>query len=95
MITHVVSFKFADPTDVTEAIKKIKSLRGQIPSLQSLKCGSDTVGRPDSYDLVLITEHLNEQGLTDYIESPAHVEVISWIRPRVTARAAVDTDDLG
>ncbi|MGV1036804.1 MAG: Dabb family protein [Candidatus Nanopelagicales bacterium] len=45
-------------------------------------------------NLVLITEHTNEAGLDAYQDHPVHQAFLDWIGPRISTRAAVDTDDL-
>lgn len=93
MITHVVTFKFAESADAPEGAARLRSMVGQIPSLLSLHCGYDTLGRDGAYDVVLVTEHEDEHGLQEYQAHPVHAEVIAWLRDRTVARTVVDTDN--
>ena len=93
MLTHVVLFTLADPNDAPEALARLRDLPSQIPSLISLRCGQNAVAKPNSWDLALATEHADEQGLQEYVEHPAHKEVVAWLSPRVSGRAVVDSVD--
>lgn len=93
MLTHVVLFTLTDPNDVPEALVRLRQLPGQIPSLISLRCGQNAVAKPNSWDLALTTEHADADGLQEYVDHPAHQEVVGWLSPRVSGRAVVDTVD--
>ena len=43
-----------------EVRARLRDLRGQIPSLLSLRCGQNAVDKPNSWDIALITEHADE-----------------------------------
>lgn len=92
MITHVVLLGFTDKADRAEAAERLRALPSQIPAILSLKVGLDTAGQAGSSDLVLITEHADTDGLVSYVEHPVHQEFVAWAKPRLNARAAVDTD---
>lgn len=92
MITHVVLMKLADRTDAAEAKQRLERLRGQVPQLRSIQVVLDTVGADGAYDLCLTTTHDTVDELRGYQEHPAHVDVIAWLRPRLTGRAAVDSE---
>lgn len=94
MLTHVVMFSFTDPADVAEAIVRLRGLRGKIPSLLSLRCGTNVREGEHALQLVLVTEHESLTGLLAYIEHPVHQELVGWLSPRISQRAVVDTLDL-
>lgn len=94
MISHIVLMTLFEPTDRAEVLSRLRALRGQIPTLVSLRCGTDCVAAPGSADIVLITEHDDAAGLAAYNSHPVHSEFVTWVKPRLSARTAVDADDL-
>ena len=90
MITHVVSFTFADRADREECRDRLEALVGRIDPLRRLTVGLDMVGDSGAADLVLITTHDDVDGLRAYQQHPVHQEFGAWLAPRITARTVVD-----
>jgi hypothetical protein len=90
VITHVVLLTFADRADAGEAKRKLDALAPAIPAALTLRVDLDALGQAGSADLCLVTTHDSADGLRSYQEHPAHTEVLAWLRPRLTSRAAVD-----
>ena len=90
MITHVVLFQFADADDAFEARRRISSLRGRIPQIRSLAAGVDAGRNNSPWQVALVSTHDDWDGLEAYRTHPAHVELLDWLGPRVSERAAVD-----
>ena len=95
MLTHTVMYRLTDPTDAVEATARIRQMRGAIPALKSLRTGTNACAGDAAYDVVLITEHDSEAGLQEYVAHPVHAELLTWLRPRISERASVDSTDLG
>ncbi len=98
VITHVVLMKLQDENDLAEAISRLRSMVGKIPTLLSLKCGTDALnagGGDHVFDLALVSEHPDAQGLAEYQVHPVHLEVMEWLSPRRIGRAVVDSLDFG
>lgn len=95
MIHHVVLFGVADKADIEPILEGLRGLRGKIPTLLDLQCGSKSVEKPNSADIVLITAHADEAGLAEYVGHPVHQEFLEWLGPRLSSRTVVDTDNLG
>lgn len=97
MITHVVLMRLNNQDDRNEALVRLRAMRGKIPSLLDLKCGTD-LHHGDSashaFDLVLLTVHADAAGLAAYQAHPAHQEFANWVLPRRAGRAVVDSADL-
>lgn len=93
MLSHVVMFTFTDKADIPEALTRLRDLPSQIPSLVSLRCGSTAIAKPHSWDIALLTEHADLEGLTEYLEHAAHRELGEWLSPRIEMRAVVDSVD--
>ena len=65
MIKHVVMFKLAQktPENMKRAMQSLKSLEGNIETLKTIEIGSDFLESERSYDIVLITQFDNPEGL--------------------------------
>jgi hypothetical protein len=94
VITHVVMFTLADSADIDPAIDLLHSMSGRIPGLVHITAGRNQNQGPTAHDVVLITRHTGAAALQSYVKHPVHLEVISWLKPRWTARTVVDTDGL-
>lgn len=90
MITHVVLLTFADRADAPEVRRRLEALPATIRALRSLRVDLDTLALEGSAHLCLTTTHDSAEGLRDYLQHPAHQEFLTWLRPRLTGRAAVD-----
>jgi diamine N-acetyltransferase len=91
-LTHVVLFKFKQPTD--EALQKaaglLRGLSGQVPQLISIEVGLDVLHSGRSYDLALITRFGSLADMEAYQAHPEHVKVLDYLRSVVGASVAVD-----
>lgn len=90
MVKHIVCQKFADKRDAQQAAEMLRALMGVVPSLKSMEVGIDFMGSERSYDLVLIAEFEDEEGLHAYDVHPAHGEVRKFIRTHRTGTVSVD-----
>ena len=90
MLTHVVTFTFAEAADRYEAQERLEALPPQIPAILSLTTGQDLLGDPGAAHLVLITTHDDVAGLRAYQEHPVHEEFGAWVRPRLSGKSVVD-----
>ncbi|MBE6683717.1 MAG: Dabb family protein [Ruminococcaceae bacterium] len=98
MVKHIVMFKFLPEAlgstrieNVNATAKMLNDLQGKIPSLVASEvhinseCADST-----NYDLVLISEFNDWQGLKEYIVHPLHVAVGQFIKDRRESRSCVD-----
>ena len=92
MVRHVVLMRFTDPGDAPEAQRRLAALDGVVPELLALETGLDVLRTEASYDLFLATTHDSLDGLQRYAEHPAHQDFLQWARPRLAARAVVDSE---
>jgi hypothetical protein len=97
VIRHVVLWKLAatDPaqrrSDAAGIRERLTPLVGVIPGLRSLSVGADTGATDGNWDVVLVSEHDDQEAVAGYQVHPAHVEVAAWVRTVVRERACVDT----
>lgn len=90
MLTHVVSFTFADPEDRHEARARLEAMPARIEAIRSLTTGLDVLGDPGAAHLVLITTHDDVAGLRGYQQHPVHQEFGAWLAPLLAAKTVVD-----
>ena len=90
MITHVVSWKLADPGDVEEVARRLQALADEIPEIRSMVVGVNIVPSERAHDLVLISTFDDLDALGRYQVHPAHVPVVAFVRARATSAVAVD-----
>ena len=93
MVRHVVLMKLVDRADAAEARTRLEALAPVVPQLRSLSVGIDVLGTEASYDLSLVTTHDSLEDLAAYQEHPEHQDFLAWARPRLAARAVVDSED--
>lgn len=95
-VRHVVTWKLAetDPAAKAEQIERVRagleSLPAVVSDIRSLQVGVNGVGPDDNWDVVLIADYDDEQGLRRYVEHPEHQKVAAYIRSVVSERAGVD-----
>lgn len=93
MLKHIVLFKLKPETAPEDALK-MKELLEQLPAkiavIQKLEVVLDNISE-DNFDLALLTEFNNKEDLDSYAIHPEHLKVVDFIKPRVSARACVDS----
>lgn len=93
MITHIVFFKLAAPTDEALAATKAKllSMNGKIDILRHLEVGMDVIHSERSYDIALVTKFDSMDDLQAYQVHPYHAgEVLPHMKSVCSSSAAVD-----
>lgn len=95
-IRHVVAWRLA-ATDEAERsahaddiVRRLTSLVGVVPSILSLSAGAEALYVGTNWDVVLIADFADQEGLEAYQVHPAHKEVGAFIRSVVADRVAVD-----
>ena len=98
MIRHVVMFKFMDEAmgrskqeNLKITVSMLKNLVGIVPTLLSCQVEyNDSAADSSNYDLILITEHENFEGLNAYIMHPEHQKVGVFMKTVRESRTCVD-----
>lgn len=88
MITHVVLLTLQDPDDAPEACERIRAMAGRIEGLESIEAGVNISG--GDHHLALLSRHTDRDALAHYATSPAHLELLDWLKPRLAGRAFAD-----
>jgi hypothetical protein len=94
VITHIVTFKFRDPSPakLAEGKARLDGLVGRVPSLRSMVVGVNVVESARAHDLALIATFDDLAGLEAYQVHPDHVEAATWLRAESETISAVDFD---
>ena len=90
MLTHIVLFRFESMDNAEEAGRRLRSMKGQIPTLIDVEAGVDITRSGRSYELALITRHEDQAGLDAYQVHPVHQEVVAYIKSTASGSVAVD-----
>lgn len=94
MVKHIVMWKFKDSDeDKGQNIRKAKTglenMAGKIAGLLSIQV-SVNINPANEFDMVLETEHRNEEDLEYYQKHPVHMEAAQFVRSITEKRACVD-----
>lgn len=97
MLKHIVFWRFADNAEghaKQENMDIVKdgllSLMGKVPSLRSAEVGQDVLHSGMSFDMCLICEFDDLDGMIAYRDHPEHVKVAGYIAKVKTERAVID-----
>ncbi|MGC5170189.1 Dabb family protein [Micromonospora sp. DT81.3] len=93
MIRHVAVFRFSPAFTAEQRehwMSLLRALPAQIPELLSMSVGTDVHGGPASYELALVADFADLEGLEAYTRHPAHAEVLRISAPVKTSLATVD-----
>lgn len=97
MIRHVVMFQLtaaADSeraADISQMQERLGSLVGVVPGLRTMSLKPDLGLVEGHWDVVLVSEHDDNEALEGYQAHPAHKEVSAFIQSVTTSeRIAVD-----
>lgn len=93
MITHIVFFKFDEPTSSNIAATRgmLLAMSGKIPVIRHIEVGIDIVRSERSYDLALVTRFDSLADLQSYQVHPYHAdEVLPHVKTVCSSIVAVD-----
>ena len=97
MIRHVVMFNLSAAADseraadIAEMQSRLNALVGVVPGLQSMTLQPDLGLLEDHWDVVLVSEHDDNEALEGYQAHPAHKEAGAFILSVTNSdRATVD-----
>ena len=91
MIKHIVMWKFKEGNEqkISEFLKGLEGLVGQIDVIRSLKTGMNANAK-EKFGAVLECEFDSLEDLNAYATDPRHVAVASTIKDIALERACVD-----
>jgi heme-degrading monooxygenase HmoA len=96
MIRHIVAWNLTptDPAERTTTFEELKAniegLVGVVPGLNSATVSRDVGSTAGNWDVVLISEHDDEEALAVYQQHPEHVVVAGFTRSVTKDRVCID-----
>lgn len=93
MLVHIVMFAFKDENkeaNLTQVKGMLEALPSKIESLKRMEVGIDIGKSERSFDLVLTSTFVDQEGLSAYAIHPAHLEVVNVIKEVTTMAKVVD-----
>lgn len=98
MIRHIVMFQFLEHAEgrkkeenLVIAKEMLEALVGVIPTLNNIYVGlNHSQANQENYDLVLVSEYDDIEGLNAYVVHPAHKKVGEFMGKVRQSRAGVD-----
>ena len=94
MLKHIVMMNFEDRDDLESTSKTTKKmlldLQNSISTLKSMEVGLNFSTRETAFDLILISDFENEDGLNVYRDHPTHIKVLEYLKTVVSKTAVVD-----
>jgi Stress responsive A/B Barrel Domain len=97
VIRHVVLWNLSstDPEqrrrDIDGMQERFTALVGVVPGLRALTLAPDLGATDGNWDVMLLSEHDDEDALAAYQAHPAHVEAAAFVRSVVRERACLDS----
>jgi sensor domain CHASE-containing protein len=95
-IRHIVLWKLAAEDADTRALhaeqiaEKLLALPAQIAEIRRMEVGPNVAYPQTNWDVALVADFDDVEGLDAYQVHPAHQEVVAFVRSVVSDRAAVD-----
>lgn len=80
MIQHIVCHNIPDREAAQKAADMLNALMGKIPSLRLMRAGVDTLGSSRSYNLGIVAQFDDLDGLAAYDRDPHHAQVKEYIK---------------
>lgn len=92
MVKHIVMFKLGEKTaeNMERAVHSLRSLEGEIETLQSIEIGTDFLESERSYDIVFTAHFKDPDGLNIYANHENHLPVIKIMRSLCSSSVVVD-----
>lgn len=95
-IRHIVTWKLATNNSIERAEQSarisglLKGLLGAVPGLIAMEVGLNSTGPESNWDIVLISDLVDEDALAIYQSHPKHLEIVDYMRSVVAVRSSID-----
>jgi diamine N-acetyltransferase len=91
-LTHVVLSRLKDksPENVEAVITKLRTLEGNVPTLNSIEVGVNVVESDRAYDIGIVTRFDDLAAMEAYQGHPFHQGVLAYMKDKVAAVVAID-----
>lgn len=97
-VQHVVLLRLKDPLDTPDLVRACNALAEDVPSVRSafaglhVEIGRDNIDR--DYDLCFIVGFDTVEGYREYLDHPAHLQLLADWRDRLEWIRVVDARDV-
>jgi hypothetical protein len=95
VIAHIVTFVWKDGTEAEVAGlgEALQQMADAIPALVFYRAGPNLRLRPNGADFAVLAVAADAAGIAEYLDAPAHVELVAArIAPNAAIRQAVQLD---
>lgn len=97
ILKHVVMWRFLDEAEgrtkaenMRYCAERLRGLVGVAPTLMALEIGEDELRSPASYDMCLVCDFVNLEGMLAYRDFPPHKEISAYIGKVTSSRVVSD-----
>ena len=90
MIKHIVLWRLHDRANAPAMKAALETLPALIPVIRKLEVGVNLVDGDAAADLALSSEFATLADLEAYLQHPAHLKVVAFIRPLASDRRVAD-----
>lgn len=91
-LTHVVLSRLKDksPENVEAVITKLRTLEGNVPTLNSIEVGVNVVESDRAYDIGIVTRFDDLAAMDAYQVHPFHQGILAFMKDKVETVVAID-----
>lgn len=91
-LTHVVLFRLKDkrPENMASVTAKLRTLEGNVPTLNSIEVGVNVVESDRAYDIGLVTRFDDLAAMEAYQVHPFHQDVLAFMKDKAETAVAID-----
>lgn len=91
-LVHIVFFRLPEsgPLSAEDVAAKLRTLEGNVPTLESLEIGIDVARSDRAWDVILHAVFADQQALDAYRVHPFHKDVLAWLVAHNMTTAVVD-----
>lgn len=95
-LRHIVTWKLSGETQADrdaqaeEISAALTPLAESVPSVRSLSVHRNEVNHDENWDVTLVSEFDDAEGLAAYAVHPEHVAAVAVVKPHTVGRACVD-----
>ena len=96
-LTHIVLSRLKDtsPENIATVIAKLRTLEGNVPTLNSIEVGVNVVQSDRAYDIGIVTRFDDLAAMDAYQIHPFHQGVLAFMKDKVVAVFVIDYESDG
>ncbi len=92
MVKHIVFMKLEDNSEENKRVikEKLMSMKGKIETLKNIEVGLNFDESERAYDIALITDFKDIEGLKTYATHELHLPIVAYLKSINTVTKVVD-----